>query len=149
MTIHVENKQNLPVDVGVLKQVMQRVLGIEGWRQAEVSVLITDADGIKTLNKRYRNQDKATNVLAFSQEPLVGEAEIPGQPRLLGDVVLSPEIVKKDAVETKSPFETEFLAAAIHGLLHLLGYDHKTGEQEKVMVAREEALLEIALEYPG
>ena len=98
---------------------------------AEVSVTLCDAEYIKSLNKEYRNKDKATDVLSF---PIyedgkfdVGEC-ISGA--LLGDVVISIPRAKEQARELGNPFLREIAFLTVHSILHLLGYDHERSEEE-------------------
>ena len=104
-------------------------------RELEVSLRLTDDAAIHALNRESRNIDRATDVLAFAQR------EAPGgelHPEFLGDVVISLETAARQAT---SDLPTEVMFLAVHGLCHLLGYDHADDEQEQVMNARMTALL--------
>lgn len=114
--------------------------------QVELSVLLVDNETIRTFNNEYRGKDSATDVLSFPQEESGDpqEPQIVGGPsgRLLGDVVISVEQAIFQAKEYGHSVERELSFLAIHGLLHLLGYDHEKGmESEKAMRTEEERVL--------
>ena len=118
-------------------------------RDAELSLIFTDDAGIRQLNRDYRGIDKATDVLSFPQWEAGEWQEAPEElPVALGDIVISRE---KAAAQAQafghSPLrETVFLF--VHGLLHLLGYDHELGEsEEKAMFAKQDEIMQ-ALDLP-
>jgi probable rRNA maturation factor len=98
-----------------------------GCPDSEISILIVDDTRIQELNRDYLQRDNATNVISFSM--LVGEgADL--NPQLLGDVVISADTAARDASEADTPFENELYFLLLHGILHLLGYDHERGTAE-------------------
>lgn len=105
-------------------------------KREEVSISFVDNGTIQTLNKQYRGMDQPTDVLSFPQDELPAEL-----PQILGDIVISLERAAEQAQEYGHSLEREVLFLAIHGLLHLLGYDHQTEQEEKQMRAREEEIL--------
>jgi len=113
--------------------------------QAEISLVFKDDDGIQELNKEYRGKDMPTDVLSFALLE-AGEDEltiIDGEEELLlGDIIISLETAWRQAQEYNHSLEREIAYLMVHGLLHLLGYDHMTDEDQKVMRRREEELLE-------
>jgi probable rRNA maturation factor len=96
----------------------------------EVSVRLVDDDVIRTLNRDYRAKDKPTDVLAFAQQEGAAGAL---HPTLLGDIVISVPTARRQA---KRGLPAELLHLASHGLCHLLGYDHRDDDEERVMNAR-------------
>lgn len=110
--------------------------------QTEVSVVLADDNYIKQLNWQYRGLDCATDVLSFAlnegDEPAVlnGPAQT-----LLGDIVISLPTAERQAAEYGHAVEREVAYLAVHGLLHLLGYDHQTAAEQAVMREREEEIL--------
>lgn len=112
-----------------------------GVENSEVSITLTDNENIHALNKKYRGIDRATDVLSFafreSDEPQILDAEI----ETLGDIVISLEKAKTQAEEFGHSFLREVIFLEVHGLLHLLGYDHieendrleMEGEQKFIM----------------
>lgn len=106
---------------------------------ADVSVLLTDNVTIANLNHTYRGQDKPTDVLAFSQTE--GTAFLDESSGLLGDIVISVEQARMQALEYGHGVAREIGFLAVHGLLHLLGYDHERPDDETRMMAQTEAIL--------
>lgn len=105
----------------------------------EISVVLTNDDSIQALNKQYRDKDKATNVLSFPQDDEI----------LLGDVILAFETISREAKELDKSFEDHFQHLLVHGLLHLLGYDHETDEEAAEMEGLEtEICVELGLDDP-
>jgi len=101
--------------------------------ETEISLTLTDNRDIQLINKEYRGIDKATNVLSFPQLELkngvlIDENEFitppSGNPVMLGDIIMAYEIIIKEAKEQEKTIESHLTHLAIHGLLHLLGYDH-------------------------
>jgi len=107
-------------------------------RDAELSILLCDDLTIRKLNRRYRNKNKATDVLAFPMQEGPGPASHPG---LLGDVVISLPTATRQAAQHDRPIIEEVTFLLAHGLLHLLGYDHGNKREEREMKARTEDLL--------
>ena len=106
---------------------------LDGHRSAEVSVLLTDDAAVQVLNRDWRGMDKPTNVLSFPAPP--------GAPDLLGDVALAFETVAREAAEQRKPIENHTRHLLVHGILHLVGYDHvQDGEAER-MEGRERQIL--------
>ena len=117
--------------------------------EVEISVLLVDNETIRSLNRDYRNKDAATDVLSFPmEEAMDGEPEpaVIGGPteRLLGDLVISVEMAVAQAAEYEHSVERELAFLSVHGLLHLLGYDHESGvEAEAAMQAEEKRILSV------
>ena len=104
----------------------------------EVAVMLADDALLRALNRDHRGQDRPTNVLAFGDSDSV---VAPGQPRLLGDVVLARETVLREAAEQGKPAGDHLMHLVVHGLLHLLGYDHDVARRAGEMEALEIAVL--------
>ena len=109
-------------------------------RDAEVSVRIVDEAEMRALNRKYRDQDKPTNVLAFP----AGDAgfALPGEILLLGDVVVCAVVVAREADEQGKSLEHHWAHMLVHGTLHLLGHDHVGDEQAEAMEALERRILD-------
>ena len=104
----------------------------------EISLLITDDETIRKYNKEYRNKDRATDVLSFPMEDDI----------ILGDVAISFETAKRQSEEAEINIDREVAFLFIHGLLHLLGYDHETSqEDEEEMFALQEKILKKLVYY--
>jgi probable rRNA maturation factor len=105
---------------------------------AELSLVLADDVVLRSLNGRWRGKDQATNVLSF---PALG-ADLPeGAPRLLGDVVLAFETVAAEATAQQKPLAHHLHHLVVHGVLHLLGFDHETATEATRMEALEVAVL--------
>ncbi len=102
----------------------------------ELTVRIVEESEIVTLNQRYRNQDKPTDVLAFPCDPLLKLEPIP-----LGDVVVCASIVERNAHELGQPRDAHWARVVAHGVLHLCGYDHQTPAEANRMESIEESIL--------
>ncbi|OQP05839.1 rRNA maturation RNase YbeY [Geobacillus sp. 46C-IIa] len=111
---------------------------------AEVSISFVDNERIRAMNRDYRGKDAPTDVLSFAlEEEGEGEIDIIGAdvPPVLGDIVISVPKAKEQAAEYGHSFMRELGFLAVHGFLHLLGYDHETEEEERVMFAKQEEIL--------
>ncbi len=109
---------------------------------AEISVLICDNETIKNINNEWRSIDKATDVLSFPlHEGLKDGQSIGDEEFLLGDIIISLERAQEQALEFAHSPEREILYLFVHGLLHLLGYDHCEDEERLEMRSCEESLL--------
>jgi len=125
-----------------LLQHASTVLEIED--ESEVSVTFVTNEAIQEINREYRDKDQPTDVISFALEEM-GEGEIviigEGMPRILGDIIISTERTEEQASEYGHSFERELGFLAVHGFLHLLGYDHMTEEDEKVMFGKQDEIL--------
>lgn len=111
---------------------------------AEVSVTFVNNEEIREINREYRNIDKPTDVISFAlEESTEEEVMIIGEdiPVVLGDIIISVERAKEQAEDYNHSFERELGFLAVHGFLHLLGYDHMTEEDEKIMFQKQEDIL--------
>jgi len=150
--IHVEEKFRGLVDEGWARRIAQTVLRAEGVAPPyEVSLVFTDSETVQRLNRDYRGVDEPTDVLAFYMLP---QTEVddsfalpPDGVTRLGEVIISyPQAVAQAREQGHSP-ERELALLVIHGILHLLGYDHEEPEEESKMRERERELLKRCL--PG
>lgn len=143
----------------IKKQAREILKGLER-DDAELSLLLTDNNGIQELNKRYLKKDKPTDVLSFPMYEKDGKLGVGGRrwkkisphptshipyPIILGDVVISVETAKLQAKKLGIALREEISRLLIHGILHLLGFDHERGNKEAMrMKKEEERLLKIA-----
>ena len=108
--------------------------------EAELSLVLVDDAFIQDLNGRFRGQDKATNVLSFGD--LEPRPEGPdGAPWLMGDVVLARQTIQREADDQAKPLNHHLSHLVVHGVLHLLGYDHETDSDARIMERLEVAAL--------
>ncbi len=146
-------KKNLPIEIDIniaderwsdkiepliIKTIhfVLKELNINITEPLEISILLTNDKQQQQLNKQWRNKDKSTNVLSFSQiepfAPLVG---------LLGDISFAFETIYKEARESNIDFNQHFTHLLVHGLLHIVGYDHNSKELAKIMEQKEITIL--------
>jgi probable rRNA maturation factor len=110
--------------------------------EATVCIVITDDAEIRSLNLQFRGVDAPTDVLAFADEPTEPAfVAAPDEPPYLGDVIVSLPRARVQAATLGHPTEAEVRLLIVHGVLHLLGYDHGTAEEEARMWARQDAIL--------
>jgi probable rRNA maturation factor len=165
MSIEIANESGYEVDADAIVALARHTLSQMGVNPlAELSVLIVDSEYMAELNHRWMGKDGPTDVLAFPMDENTidhGPADSPGAPTLLGDIVLCPEVAAAQAAKYGSPDprmrrdETpptpgdgtctqadELSMLTIHGVLHLLGYDHAEPEEEREMFSLQGKLLE-------
>jgi probable rRNA maturation factor len=106
---------------------------LEGWDDQSLVVLLADDETVRDLNARFRDKDAATNVLSFPAAPHAGAH--------LGDIALASGVCAREAAEQGKPLADHLRHLVIHGVLHLLGYDHVEDAQAEVMEALERDLL--------
>ena len=148
MDVIVTNLQHLAVDAKFVRAVVLQALRLHGYRTPpDVGVALVDDGYIRMLNREYRGGDYATDVLAFPLDSDGAGAGGPdGDAPVLGDIVISVERARDQARQFKHPLRREVALLAIHGLLHLLGYDDETEAAASVMWARQKELLETILD---
>ncbi len=112
----------------------------------EVSITLANDAIIQDLNHRYRDKNKPTNVLSFPANDdalsLINNPIHPGPLVQLGDIVLAFETLQREAKEQHKPFENHFMHLLVHGMLHLLGFDHQTDNEAEDMEKQEKTILE-------
>jgi probable rRNA maturation factor len=145
--IFVEEKFRGVMDGGWVKKIVRQVLKAEGVALPyEVSLVFADSETVQRLNRNYRGVDEPTDVLAFYMLPQKGAdssfALPPDGVTRLGEVIISYPQAVAQAREQGHPPERELALLVIHGILHLLGYDHEEPEEESKMRERERELLE-------
>lgn len=124
---------------------IEELLTLLRYQDFDLGILITTNKTIRRYNKQFRHKDKPTDILSFSYHPDL----IPGkrikvysqEDKNLGDLIISLEYVHKDALERKTSLEERLKVLLVHGICHLLGYDHETDSQWRSMRAKEAFLL--------
>jgi probable rRNA maturation factor len=109
--------------------------------EAELAVMLTDDSGIRTLNNNWRGIDKPTNVLSFPALQPTGSIGPGEAPRMLGDIAIAYETTRKEADDEQKPFDHHLSHLAVHGFLHLIGYDHEKDDDAEAMEALEREIL--------
>lgn len=108
--------------------------------EAELAVMLTDDTGIRTLNSNWRGIDKPTNVLSFPALQPTGDAPS-DMPRMLGDIAIAYQTTRKEADDEQKPFDHHLSHLAVHGFLHLIGYDHENDADAEAMESLEQEIL--------
>ena len=146
MTVELSDDQDDPLGSDWLTSLGEIVLKGEGLDGGAVVLInLVGPDEIAALNERHLGRTGPTDVLAFPIEDLV-PGEVPattvgGPPLLVGDVVICPEVVRRQAAESAVAFDDEMALMVVHGILHLLGYDHEVAADAERMERRERELL--------
>ena len=128
-------------DLKILKPLLEYAKNYEGLQDTELefSVIIVDNERIHEINREYRKIDRPTDVISFALED--SEGIEPENYRILGDIYISIDKVKEQAKEYGHSEKRELAFLTVHGFLHLLGYDHMEKEEEKIMFAKQEEIL--------
>ena len=153
LKIYFENEQEIvPLTYKMkmlIRNAVETTLDFEDFQNhCEVSVTFTDNAGIHELNKKFRQVDKPTDVLSFPLFDYEGEGEEPPVDEMLGmlgDIVLSLEQAEAQAEEFGHSFEREVAFLTVHSMLHLLGYDHETSEEDDEDMRRRQTVIVASL----
>lgn len=142
MEVWITNLQNkIAVETELIRDVVSKALQLQGYKApSDVSVALVDDAYIQVLNREYRGVDSPTDVLAFPLEP-DEHGSRDGEPAL-GDIVISVERARDQARQFKQPLRREVALLAVHGLLHLLGYEDETEAGASAMWSKQKELLD-------
>lgn len=149
MNVFVADEQPDPVDVAAVRSLAACALEEENCPpECEVSVILVGEEEMAGYNRRFLDRAGPTDVISLPIEELVpGRPPGPapdGPPPMLGDVILAPSYIRRQAAELGNEFDDELALMVVHGVLHLLGYDHADDDQADRMEDRERAILEAA-----
>lgn len=144
--ISIKNTQRkIKIDTDKLKKDAQFILDELGYSDFDLGILITTDKKMHEYNKQYRDKDKPTDVLSFPYHPhlqagqkIKVESE---EDKNLGDLILAPEYILNDLPKWETTFEKHLQRLLVHGICHLLGYDHIEDADYKIMHKKETALL--------
>ncbi len=128
-------------ELETVKKVLESAVEKEKLENVSFNLIIVDNKYIHEINKTYRNIDRETDVITFALED-EDTIIIPEEERILGDIYISIEKAKSQAEEYGHSLLRELSFLAVHGFYHLLGYDHMTPEEEKIMFTKQEEVLE-------
>lgn len=137
IAVDAEGWQAVPDAPAVVRRALTAAAAATGSAAAEVAVLLTDNAHIRALNRDFRKLDKPTNVLSFPAAP----AAIPDAPRFLGDIAIAFETTQAEAATERKALAHHLSHLAVHGFLHLVGYDHGTDAEAEAMEALERRIL--------
>jgi probable rRNA maturation factor len=142
IVIEVDETYADEVDAGDLVRAITAVLQAEQRLDGEVTLLVTDDEAVAAYNEQYRGVGGPTDVLSFAaQEPTPGFVTAPEMAGYLGDIVIALPFTRRQAAALHRPLIDELRLLAIHGTLHLLGYDHAEPDEEAIMWAKQDAIL--------
>jgi probable rRNA maturation factor len=127
----------LPNAVTVVRRAVHAAVADVGLVDAEVGAVLADDEEVRALNRTWRNKDQPTNVLSFPAP----DASPQAGPRFLGDIVFAFETISREASAEGKHIEHHLAHLAVHGTLHLLGFDHEDGTQAEAMERRERQIL--------
>jgi len=129
MKLQIENNQNkIKIDKRIIRSTVLRIMRILNCADKEISLSFVDDEKIKKLNKEYLGKDKPTNVISFS----LREGEYSDiNPQIMGDIIISVETAQRDALWGNLTVSQEIDFLIIHGILHLLGYNHENTTREE------------------
>ncbi len=133
-----ETQEDLTEQMEKLKELLVFALKREALKNVEFNVILVDSDTIHEINKTYRKVDRVTDVISFALED---HPDIQLDHRVLGDIYICVEKAREQAMTYEHSFLRELAFLMIHGLLHLLGYDHQTAEEEKIMFQKQDDIL--------
>ncbi|MCU0676664.1 MAG: rRNA maturation RNase YbeY [Myxococcota bacterium] len=134
--------RSTPIRPAVVRERAEKMLAALKLESAELSILLCDDPTIHALNRDFRHKDKPTDVLAFAMREGEG-GDLAGG--ILGDVVVSLDTARRQAAERGHAIASEITFLLAHGLLHLVGYDHRNDAEERVMNAETSKLVDVAL----
>ena len=137
--IEIINETNKKIDINDLKSVIEYTLKYESVNNAIMNVIIIDNEKIHKINKEYRGIDRPTDVISFALED--DKTFINTDFRVLGDIYISVDKVYEQAELYEHIFRRELSFLTVHGVLHLLGYDHMEKSAEKVMFKKQDDIL--------
>lgn len=136
--IEIFNNSSYSIELDDFKKYFLSIMKDLQVEDALVDIIIVDNEEIKKINKEYRNIDNVTDVISFALE----DVEFKTPFRILGDIYISYEKVKEQALKYEHSEKRELYFLATHGLLHLLGYDHMNKKEEKIMFDLQKELLD-------
>ena len=142
MEVLINNRQSRhKISLKKTKQKVQVILNALGCHDGEISILIVDDPQIEKLNQQYFNREGPTNVISFAMR----EGEFSDlSPHLLGDVVISTDTAAQEAQIAAMSMEQRFTELLVHGILHLMGFDHETSEKDaRIMEDKTRELIEL------
>lgn len=131
------NATELPITDGLISHWAEVTLRSE-LTNGELTIRITDEEEMTSLNKYYRQKNNVTNVLSF---PANIPENINLEEKLLGDIIICPSVVLQESIELNKSYESHFALIVVHGVLHLLGYDHIDAKDAEIMQAKEIKIL--------
>lgn len=137
--IGIFNQTEELAELNDVEELMKKVCDKENLHDIEFNIILVDNEEIHKINKEWRGIDRETDVISFALED---NEEIKEKHRVLGDIYISLDKAKEQAKEYGHSLKRELCFLSVHGLLHLLGYDHMNKEEEKIMFDKQKEILE-------
>jgi len=138
-------QRKVKIDLKQIEKDAQKILDLLNYSDFDLGIWLTTNPSIRAYNKRYRDKDKPTDILSFPNHPELKAGErinvVTEDDKNVGDIIISLEYVKKDAEKLGVTFEQRMKRLLVHGICHLLGYDHIEDSDYEVMHKKEMALL--------
>ena len=140
LQLHIDNASSaqVPSDSDFFRWAWQAMKPF--YRKAEIGLVLLDADEAQAYNRDYRGRDYATNVLSFAQDEL-DEFALQAADTLYGDLIICPQVVEKEAAEQGKSVQEHYAHLTVHGMLHLIGFDHIEDDEAEEMEALEIRIL--------
>ena len=140
LQLHIDNASSaqVPSDSDFFRWAWQAMRPF--YRKAEIGLVLLDADEAQAYNRDYRGRDYATNVLSFAQDEL-DEFALQAADTLYGDLIICPQVVEQEAAEQGKSVQAHYAHLTVHGMLHLIGFDHIEDEEAEEMEALEIRIL--------
>ena len=140
LQLHIDNASSaqVPSDADFFRWAWQAMKPFD--RKAEISLVLLDGDEAQAYNRDYRGRDYATNVLSFAQDEL-DEFALQAAGTLYGDLIICPQVVEKEAAEQGKSVQEHYAHLTVHGMLHLIGFDHIEDNEAEEMEALEIRIL--------
>ena len=140
LQLHIDNASSaqVPSDADFFRWAWQTMKPF--YRKAEIGLVLLDADEARAYNRDYRGRDYATNVLSFAQDEL-DEFALQAADTLYGDLIICPQVVEKEAAEQGKSVQAHYAHLSVHGMLHLIGFDHTQDDEAEEMEALEIRIL--------
>ncbi len=150
ISLSIQQKSRFNINRAEIKNAVKKTLAHNGRKISdpyEISVVFTGRDEIREMNREYRNIDRATDVISFAFSEGEGSQFAPF---LLGDIFICPEVVADHAVKFRTTFENELIFVVVHGILHLLGFDHnRKSDREEMREAEDIVMKELVRNWNG
>ena len=143
--ILIKNEQTFPVDLKRLKAHTQKILQVLDYKGFDISMLLVTPEVMRTYNNDYKGKDTPTDILSFPYHYLnAGDRIIPetDEDKELGDIIMCPSYIHDDLSRWQMSFDDRMDVLLVHGICHLLGYDHIEDEDYEIMKVEEERLLQ-------
>lgn len=140
LQLHIDNASSaqVPSDSDFFRWAWQAMRPF--YRKAEIGLVLLDADEAQAYNRDYRGRDYATNVLSFAQDEL-DEFALQAADTLYGDLIICPQVVEQEAAEQGKSVQAHYAHLTVHGMLHLIGFDHIEDEEAEEMETLEIRIL--------